>query len=169
MRYFLLIFIWLFLYSCNNRGSIRTNYENNLPAENVLPYAESSLSKLFTSGQHNASLITNKDITTEQKSVLQKLLNIIESNPKIQDEVDIILKNPELVNSTQLDKVLGLNKKQFNLLLSIFNKKETSTENGIITISKDGGRITFRGSGRFSILDSLIINSSDSSATFKKS
>jgi hypothetical protein len=38
-----------------------------------------------------------------------------------------------------------------------------------VLISKDENQITFKGSGRFSILDSLMINANDSTATFKQS
>jgi phosphoribosylaminoimidazole carboxylase (NCAIR synthetase) len=158
MRYF--PFLLLLFYSCNNAGSI--NYPNNLKT-----YSE--LSALFSSGQHRATLVTHKQLTFEQQKVLKECLNILASDETLQARLENLSHDEELANSKQIMKKFGLNVREAALLQSIFDKKDTLSESGTVLISKDENQITFKGSGRFSILDSLMINANDSTATFKQS
>jgi hypothetical protein len=103
MRYsFLVGLSWTLVASCNNVGTVSTDTNNPL-------MLESSLSTLFTSGQHSATLTYNKEL------------------------------------------------------------KDTNREGGAITITKAAHQISFTGVAALSIVDSLIINTNDSSAIFKQS
>jgi len=68
-----------------------------------------------------------------------------------------------------MSKRFSLTKSEAEVLLSIFDKKETLVEKGTVVVSKDGNQITFKGNGRLSILDALVINTNDTTAIFKES
>jgi hypothetical protein len=109
-------------------------------------------------------MTTNKELTDSQKRILEKLAHLITTNKITQEEFDKILQYPELVEN--ISKI-GLNKMELHVLSSIFTKKETLTENGVVIVSADEKFITFKGTGQLSILDSLTIISKDTSALFK--
>jgi len=55
---------------------------------------------LFSEGQHNATLETNKEITDEQKKVLKKCLSALHTKEP-QNQFDTILKNARAGNPKQ--------------------------------------------------------------------
>lgn len=158
MRHYLITFISILIISCNNSGSVRT-YDNNF----MTP--QNQLIHLFSKDQYIATVISNKELTTKQKNILKKLMYHLSTNEKLQNEFDKILENPDLIYS---NRSLGLSKNEVTALLSIFTKKQTSTERDTISVFSNDGYINFKGSGRLSVLDSLIINTKDTSSIFNQ-
>ncbi len=127
--------------------------------------SKNQLIQLFPKGQHIALLTINKKPNYIQRKILKKFMHTLSNNEQLQNEFNEILKNPELIYST---KSLGLSKNELEVLLSIFTKRETTTEQDTASITSTGEHITFKGSGRLSILDSLVINTRDTSSLYKQ-
>src|SRR5438552_577337 len=92
--------------SCNNVGPVRIKTENILTSKNELP-------KLFMNEQHISTVNTNKELTSEEKKLFEKLMQVINSNKNLQGDLDKILEKQEILEDTeliQLSKNFRLNK-----------------------------------------------------------
>lgn len=151
--------IFMLFISCNNNATGKRGRDDGL-------FNQNKLNALFIEGQHKASLISNKQLTVIQQNVLNKSVNLIKNNEALQYEFYKIAENPE---SFDFNKNIGLSKKEFDILLSIFASDETSKEQELLSIIKESNLIQFKGSGRLSVLDSLVLNVKDTLAVFKTS
>jgi hypothetical protein len=156
MRYLILV-TWILCCACHNNTPIKfPSYEK--PQE--FPH---QLKELFKNGEHHAILTTNKELTNSQKKIVEKLAHLMTADKITQEEFDKILHYPKMMENTSK---IGLSKKELQALSSFFMKKETLTEQGVVIVSADEKFITFKGTGRLSILDSVTIISKDTSALF---
>jgi hypothetical protein len=155
---YLTVIVCTILISCNNEASVSIKQVDAL-------IQQSQLAKLFTEGQHAATLTTTKELSVTQKKLFEKIIHRLSTDEKLQNAFEDILENPE---SIQLDKQLGLNERELKILISIFANKETSDDKGTVFIAKEGDHVIFKGSGQLAVLDSLIIDSEDSIVIVKQ-
>lgn len=159
MNYFLLFFLTLFIASCGNRKP--TIIPNDIKFQQI----PDQLTLLLKKGSHAATVTTNKDLTPIQKGTFKKYINLIKADYSLQKKFKEILENPERRSKMTIP---GMTQKEHAILLSIFKTNETSTYEGVVDIYHDENSITFKGTGKLSILDSLEIIPKDTTALFRE-
>ncbi len=154
VRCLLLILFSLTIQTCNNsynrKYSERTEYQL-------------TLLKLLKNGKHTVTYLTHEEKTAKQSEVLKKYMNaVLSNNDWYLGFYDSLLKGKKLVYETKM----GISKNEFDTLLIIFNNR-LFLQKGEISIKVDENKIEFKGDGKLSIFDSLIINLNDSSVIYK--
>src|SRR5579864_27789 len=134
------------LIACNHRHKHKTpSAEITYPQ--TINYSQAvNIDTLFVSGTHKAHFIVRRSLTADQKKIYRRLL-------------DKTVKG----NSTNN---YGLSKSESTTLSNILYHPSYQSGDGEIAINDSDNKIYFKGNGKLSVLDSLIINLNDSSASF---
>jgi hypothetical protein len=154
MRYIISL-LFILLASCQD-SSIKVSSSNNGLFKN-------HLEGLLRPGKFTASVTTYKNLSKVQKRTLDKFVTIVESNEVLQQKFGEIRQNPD---SSELFKYFGLNKNDTKIVLSIF-EGNTITERESLEISKHEDVVSFLGTGKLAILDSLVVHPLDTLAFFR--
>lgn len=136
-----------------------------MPRDTKFQQIPNQLTLLLKKGNHTANLITNKELTLKQKKIFKKYIDLIKIDKSLHKKLEEILKNPKQHSN---ETIPGLTTKENAILLSIFSTEETSSYEGVVNIYHDDNSITFKGTGKLSILDSLIIITKDTTALFRE-
>jgi len=159
-------FCILFALSCQDRLSSKAKHSNP-------PTLLNELAVLFKTGTQVAMVTSDTGLTSKQKKVLQKFFRKLNSDPKLERDIESYTKLMETSHIISDSEALawiqktGFNREESIILASTFNHRQLYNEKDSVIISKDIDGIHFTGTGRISVLDSLVIYFNDSSASFK--
>ena len=114
-------------------------------------------------GIYEVEYYPSKEITTKHKQLLQKVSKLIKTNSRTQKYFSQF----EEGNNPEYNSAIGITKKEYSLLADLFTYKSPEKLKGTLTILREGNRLSFKGGGRLSLLDSLSVKIEDKSASFK--
>ena len=115
-------------------------------------------------GVYKVEYYSSKEVTTEQKQILQKLSKLIETNTRTQKYFSRI----EQGEKPSYNSNIGISRQEYNHLIDLFSIKKSEKLNGTLTIIKEGNHFNFKGHGRLSLLDSVTVGINNRSASFKQ-
>ncbi len=152
-----LILLLIFIYSCQNSGGVgkpeSTRFEMT---EEVHP--------LLKEGSYQVAYSVNKEVTQEQKKILQKLEKQLTSNENTQQFFEKAF-NGEIPKFTSS---IGISMKEYNGLRNLFSYNTLEKGNGVLTIMRQGNELNFKGQGRLSLLDSVKVKVNVKTVSFKQ-
>jgi hypothetical protein len=142
--------------ACHNSPGVKQ-------AKAVQGVGQNQFHPILSEGTYSVEFYTNKEITTEQKLVLRKTVKLIERNKKAQEFYSLIAEG----NNPTYNPASGISRNDYNLLTALFSAHDTVKQTGRLQISREGNLIKFRGEGKLSLLDSVFVDISRKSASFK--
>lgn len=152
---FLLLLVIVF--SCNNSVGVKNPLSQKANSN-------SGSHPFLEEGTYSAEYLTNKELTGEQKELLHKLSELVQTNKQAQVYFNQIQEGGQPAYNPDM----GITKLEFNQLIELFSDSEPEKRKGVFKILRKGDRFTIEGQGRLSLLDSLELNVNERSASFKQ-
>jgi len=155
-----LIFLLLLtiITSCNNNsGGLRLPMPQN-------PDVSNEFHPLLKEGMKEVEYFASKEVSAKHKKLIKKLSKLIETNSRTQKYFHQI----EEGGKPEYNSNIGIGKQEYDQLNELFSSNEPKKENGRLTIMRDGNHFKFHGEGKLSLLDSVIVNINNKTASFKK-
>lgn len=115
-------------------------------------------------GIYQVEYYASKEVTAEHRNLLQKLSELIETNPQTQE----YFREMEKSGKPVYNSAIGITRHEYDLISDLFEDKAPEKSKGTLRILRDGDRFSFKGDDRLSFLDSLFLNIKNKNASFKK-
>ncbi len=144
--------------SCNNNSS---GVGLRMPEH---PGFNSEFHPLLKEGTNEVEYFSSKEVTVRHKQLIKKLSKLIETNSRTQK----YFRQFEEGEKPEYNSSIGISRHEYNQLNELFSNKEPKKDNGSLTIIREGNYFKFQGEGRLSLLDSIIVNINNKSASFKQ-
>jgi hypothetical protein len=142
--------------ACQNSPGVKKS-------KSVQAVGQNPFHPFLTEGTYTVEFYSNKEITAEQKQVLRKTAKLVETNKQAQEYYRRIAEGEKPAYYT----ASGISRNDYNLLTALFSAHDTIKQTGRLQISREGNLIKFRGEGKLSLLDSVFLDISRKSASFK--
>jgi hypothetical protein len=158
MRLFIFLLPLTIITSCNNNsGGVRVRIPQN-------PGITNEFHPFLKEGMNEVEYFASKEVIARHKQLIKKLSKLIETNSRTQKYFRQIEEGGKPVYNSNI----GISRQEYDELNELFSYKEPKKENGRLTIMRDGNHFKFQGEGRLSLLDSVIVNINNKTASFKQ-
>jgi hypothetical protein len=158
MHSFILLLLLTIITSCNNNsGGGRVIIPKNVDVIN-------EFHPFLKEGMFDVEYFASNEVNAGHKQLLNKLSKLIETNSRTEKYFHQIEEGRKPIYNENI----GINRQEYNQLNELFSYKVPKKEKGRLTIIREGNRLKFQGQGRLSLLDSMLVNVRNKTASFKQ-
>lgn len=115
-------------------------------------------------GMNEVEFLASTEVTARHKQLIKKFSKLIETNIRTQK----YFRQIEEGGKPMYNSNLGISRQEYSQLNELFAYNEPKKKNGSLTIKRDGNHLKFQGEGRLSLLDSVLVNINNKTASFKQ-